>query len=60
LLWLSRERRIGVLTPGDENNPWAKPYLSALTQALAGLGWADGRTVRMDLRWYGALVKHDN
>ena len=36
-------RRIGVLLPGDENDPEAKAYLSALTQALAGLGWTDGR-----------------
>jgi putative ABC transport system substrate-binding protein len=26
---------------------------SAFTQALAGLGWTDGRNVRMDLRWGG-------
>jgi putative ABC transport system substrate-binding protein len=46
-----RVRRIGVLVPGDENDPVAKAYLSALTQALADLGWADGRNVRIDLRW---------
>jgi putative ABC transport system substrate-binding protein len=46
-------RRIGVLMGGDENDPLAKTYLSAFTQALAGLGWADGRNVRMDLRWHG-------
>jgi hypothetical protein len=28
-----------------------KPRLSAFTQALADLGWTDGRNVRMDLRW---------
>jgi putative ABC transport system substrate-binding protein len=49
----NRVRRIGVLMPGDENYPLAKAYLSALTQALADLGWADGRNVRMDLRWFG-------
>jgi hypothetical protein len=47
-----RGRRIGVLTLGDENDVW-KTYVSAFTQALAGLGWTDGRNVRMDLRWYG-------
>src|SRR5215468_4586287 len=26
---------------------------SAFTQALADLGWTDGRNVRMDLRWAG-------
>src|SRR5260370_42087818 len=46
-----RVRRIGVLTPWDENDPLAKARLSAFTQALADLGWTDGRNVRMDLRW---------
>src|SRR6516162_5846972 len=48
-----RVRRIGVLMPYDENDPLAKPRFSAFTQALAGLGWTDGRNVRMELRWYG-------
>ena len=48
-----RVRRIGVLVPGDENDPVYKPRVSAFTQALAGLGWADGRNLRMDLRWGG-------
>ena len=51
-----RMRRIGVLMPLDENDPVAKTYVSAFTQALAGLGWADGRNVRMDLRWAGPVV----
>ena len=46
-------RRIGVLMGGDENDPMWKTPLSAFTQALAGLGWTDGRNVRMDLRWGG-------
>jgi putative ABC transport system substrate-binding protein len=48
-----RVRRIGMLFPGDENDPEDKFRLSAFTQALADLGWIDGRNVRMDLRWYG-------
>jgi putative ABC transport system substrate-binding protein len=48
-----RVRRVGVLMPGDENDPEQKGRLSALTQALAGLGWIDGRNVRMNLRWGG-------
>ena len=47
-------RRIGVLVPLDENDPPAKSLVSAFTQALADLGWTDGRNVRMDLRWAGA------
>ena len=47
-----RMRRIGVLM-GDENDPFNKSLISAFTQALAGLGWIDGRNVRMDVRWDG-------
>ena len=48
-----RVRRIGVLVALDENDPLRKTQFSAFTQALAGLGWTDGRNVRMDLRWWG-------
>jgi putative ABC transport system substrate-binding protein len=37
----------------DENDPLAKTIVSAFTQALADLGWTDGRNVRVDLRWTG-------
>jgi putative tryptophan/tyrosine transport system substrate-binding protein len=46
-----RMRRIGVLMGLDENDPLAKTSVSAFIQALAGLGWTDGRNVQMDLRW---------
>jgi putative ABC transport system substrate-binding protein len=48
-----RMRRIGVLMHNDENDPVRKTYVSVFTQALADLGWTDGRDVRMDLRWHG-------
>jgi putative ABC transport system substrate-binding protein len=48
-----RVRRIAVLMWLDENDLGAKSDLSAFTHALAGMGWAEGRNVRMDLRWYG-------
>jgi putative ABC transport system substrate-binding protein len=48
-----RVQRIGVLTAADENDPVWKPRISAFTQALADLGWIEGRNVRMDLRWGG-------
>src|SRR5215472_7842897 len=51
-----RVRRIGVLTGGDENDPETKLRLSAFIQALADLGWTDGRNVRMDLRWGGGDI----
>jgi putative tryptophan/tyrosine transport system substrate-binding protein len=48
-----RVRRVGVLMSFDENNPIEKPRVSAFTQALADLGWTDGRNMQMDLRWGG-------
>jgi hypothetical protein len=43
-------RSVGVLiTATDENE--TKTYISTFTQALADLGWTDGRNVRMALRW---------
>ena len=46
-----RVRRIGVLIGGDENDPVYKARAAAFTQALPGLGWTDGRNLRMDVRW---------
>jgi putative ABC transport system substrate-binding protein len=44
-------RRIGVLMSGNEDDPVLKARVSALTQALADLGWTEGRNVQTDLRW---------
>jgi putative ABC transport system substrate-binding protein len=51
-----RVRRISVLHGRDENDPVAKTSVSAFTQALAALGWTDGRNVRVDLRWAGGDI----
>src|SRR5215475_14225671 len=51
-----RVRRIGVLMQGDKSDPEQERRLSAFTQALAGLGWTDGRNVRMDVRWGGGDI----
>src|SRR5262249_13784147 len=45
--------RIGWLIGLDENDAQANLRLSAFTQALADLGWTDGRNLRMDPRWHG-------
>jgi putative ABC transport system substrate-binding protein len=50
-----RVRRIGVLIGSDENDPVYKS-VSAFTQALAGLGWIDGRNVQLDFRWAGVDI----
>ena len=51
-----RVRRIGVLMPWDENDPLMKARIPAFIQALAELGWTDGRNMRMDLRWAGGDI----
>jgi putative ABC transport system substrate-binding protein len=51
-----RVRRVGVLMAFDENDTEGKARVSALTQALADLGWTDGRNVRVDLRWSGGDI----
>jgi putative ABC transport system substrate-binding protein len=50
-----RERRIGVLMSFDENDPEGKLRYSAFTQALAGLGWTDGRNLRIVRRYGGDI-----
>jgi putative ABC transport system substrate-binding protein len=52
----ARVRRIGVLNGGDENDPVAKTNVSAFTQALADLGWTDGRNARIVRRWHGGDI----
>ena len=51
-----RVRRIDVLMGLDENDPMRKTFISAFTQALADLGWTEGRNARMDLRWTGTEI----
>jgi len=53
-----RARRIRVLMGLDENDREGKLRVSALTQALAGLGWTDGGNVRIDPRWSGGDTNH--
>jgi putative ABC transport system substrate-binding protein len=51
-----RVRRIGVLMVGNENDLFYKSLISAFTQALANLGWTEGRNVRIDFRWPGGDI----
>jgi putative tryptophan/tyrosine transport system substrate-binding protein len=46
-----RVRLIGVLLPIAKDDPDYQPWITAFTQTLQQLGWADGRNVRMDIRW---------
>ena len=49
-------RRLAVLMALPETDPEARALLSEFTQSLAGLGWADGRNMRMDVRWAASNV----
>jgi putative ABC transport system substrate-binding protein len=40
----------------DENDLEWKSYLSAFIQALADLGWTDGRNLRMEIRYAGGDI----
>ena len=51
-----RVQRIGVLYSLDENDPEAKLRISALTQALAALGWK--RDVPMSCEFKGGVSAH--
>jgi putative tryptophan/tyrosine transport system substrate-binding protein len=46
-----RLRRIGVLMGYAEDDPEARSRLAAFMQALAALGWTEGRNLRTDIRW---------
>src|SRR5262249_27580898 len=46
-------RRVGVLMAFNENDSRTQGWLSLFVKELFGLGWIDGRNVRMDVRWAG-------
>jgi putative ABC transport system substrate-binding protein len=48
-----RVRRMGVLMSAQEDDPEGRAQLSGFTRELAGLGWSDGRNLRMEIRWGG-------
>ena len=49
-----RVRRLAVLMSVEESDPEAKAQLSGFTQALAQLGWTEGRNLQIDVRWGGS------
>ena len=48
-----RMRRIGVLMPAAADDAEFRARVEAFLQALASLGWTDGRNVHIDTRWAG-------
>jgi ABC-type uncharacterized transport system substrate-binding protein len=46
-----RMRRVGVLVASAADDSQFQTWVGAFLQALAQLGWIDGRNVRVDIRW---------
>ena len=47
-------RHIGFLSIVHESDPEAQGWIKEFTQRLQELGWADGRNIRIDVRFGGA------
>ena len=45
-----RIRRVGVLVPFRENDPFAQAIKTAFAQALGRFGWIEGQNIRIDYR----------
>jgi putative tryptophan/tyrosine transport system substrate-binding protein len=54
-----RMRRIGVLWPYTEADPYGQSRIASLRQALRDLGWAEGRNLRFDYRWGASADDRD-
>ena len=46
-----RMRRIGVLMAHAENDPEGQTFVAVFRETLQKLGWAEGRNIRIDIRW---------
>jgi putative ABC transport system substrate-binding protein len=47
-------RRVGVLMNAAADDPEGQARIAAFHQGLREMGWADGRNVRIDIRWGAA------
>jgi putative ABC transport system substrate-binding protein len=50
-------RRVGVLMGFDERDTDANAQLSSFPKELPGLGWTDGRNLRMEVRWAAGNIE---
>ena len=46
-----RMRRVGVLMPLPENEPFARASVTAFAQTLGRFGWVEGKNIRIDYRF---------
>jgi putative tryptophan/tyrosine transport system substrate-binding protein len=55
-----RIRRIGLLSPfGDENDPETQTKIAAFKQRLQGLGWTEGRNIRIEYRFSDGNIERN-
>ena len=53
----NQARRIGLLMQGSETEPDYRSYLAAFVQGLRQLGWIEGQSLRIDVRWSAGDAK---
>ena len=53
-------RRIGVLMGYAASDPEAQAWVAAFREALRKLGWAEGRNIRLDIRWGRSMRRRCN
>jgi putative tryptophan/tyrosine transport system substrate-binding protein len=46
-------RHLGILLSYEEGNPAAQRLLAAFREALAKLGWTEGKNIKFEYRWVG-------
>jgi ABC-type uncharacterized transport system substrate-binding protein len=51
-----RMRRLGVLMSASEDDPLMQARVTAFRQALAELGWTEGRNLKIEWRWTGGDI----
>ena len=48
-----KPKLVGILLASAETDPEMQARLAVFSDALAKLGWADGKDVRIEPRWFG-------
>ena len=52
-------RRVGVLMPYAESDPFGRSLVAAFRASLGKLEWVEGRNLQIDLRWAAGNVEKD-
>jgi putative tryptophan/tyrosine transport system substrate-binding protein len=51
---VNRIRRIGYLSSNAESDPQFGPFPAAFNEGLRKLGWIDGNSIKIEVRWSAA------